>query len=178
MPKITAIETAIPADIMPNLLLVRIHTDEGWIGCGETYYTPHAIEALIHDWMAERLLGADPLAIESHWRFLYERCTAFGYPGAELRALSALDVALWDILGQATNRPIHQLLGGAVRERIPVYNTCGGPSYGANASSDAAPAHPGWPGYGDVGQPGPIQGRSKEAPEEEVFWDNRTRGRV
>ena len=92
MPKITAIETAIPADIMPNLLLVRIHTDEGWIGCGETYYTPHAIEALIHDWMAERLLGADPLTIESHWRFLYERCTAFGYPGAELRALSALDV--------------------------------------------------------------------------------------
>jgi galactonate dehydratase len=158
MPKITAIETAIPADIMPNLLLVRIHTDEGWIGCGETYYTPHAIEALIHDWMAERLLGADPLTIESHWRFLYERCTAFGYPGAELRALSALDVALWDILGQASGQPIHQLLGGAVRDRIPVYNTCGGPSYGANAKADAsAPAHPGWPGYGDIGQPGPLQ---------------------
>lgn len=160
MPKITAIETAIPADIMPNLLLVRIHTDEGWIGCGETYYTPHAIEALIHDWMAERLLGADALVIESHWRFLYERCTAFGYPGAELRALSALDVALWDILGQASNQPVYQILGGAVRERIPVYNTCGGPSYGARAgagAADAAPAHPGWPGYGDVGQPGPLQ---------------------
>ena len=75
MSRITAIETIVPSGIMPNLLLVRIHTDDGLVGHGETYYTPHAIEALIHDWFAERLLGADALAIESHWRFLYERCT-------------------------------------------------------------------------------------------------------
>ena len=49
MPTITKIETAIPAGIMPNLVLVRISTDEGQVGCGETYYTPHAIEALIHE---------------------------------------------------------------------------------------------------------------------------------
>ncbi len=157
MPVITAIETVIPADIMPNLLLVRVHTDAGWVGCGETYYTPHAIEALIHDWMAERLLGADPLAIESHWRFLYERCSAFGYPGAELRALSALDVALWDILGQASGQPIYRLLGGPVKDRIPVYNTCGGPSYGASINDAAPPRHPGWPGYGDIGERGSLQ---------------------
>ena len=66
MPKITAIETVVPARIMPNLILVRIHTDEGLIGCGETYYTPHAIEGLIHDWMAERLLGAEATDIEAH----------------------------------------------------------------------------------------------------------------
>ena len=54
MPTITAIETTIPSGIMPNLILVRIHTSDGLIGCGETYYTPHAIEALIHDWMAQR----------------------------------------------------------------------------------------------------------------------------
>ncbi len=71
MSRITSIETAIPSGIMPNILLVRIHTDDGLVGCGETYYTPHAIASLIHDWMAERLLGADALAIESHWRFLY-----------------------------------------------------------------------------------------------------------
>ena len=93
MPNITAIETVIPADVMPNLILLRIHTDEGLIGCGETYYTPQAIEALVHDWMAERLIGADARRIEAHWRFLYERCTAFGSPGAEMRALSAIDVA-------------------------------------------------------------------------------------
>ena len=73
MSKITGIETAMPSDIMPNLLLVRVHTDDGFIGHGETYYTPQAIASLIHDWMAERLLGADALAVEAHWRFLYER---------------------------------------------------------------------------------------------------------
>ena len=59
MPKIVAIETATPSHIMTNLLLVRIHTDDGLVGCGETYYTPSAIEAIIHDWMAERLIGAE-----------------------------------------------------------------------------------------------------------------------
>ncbi|QDU97070.1 mandelate racemase/muconate lactonizing enzyme family protein [Lignipirellula cremea] len=155
MSKIVAVETIIPDDIMSNLLLLRIHTDDGLIGHGETYYTPHAIAALVHDWMAERLLGGDALAIESHWRFLYDRCSAFGQPGAELRALSAIDVALWDILGQACGQPVYRLLGGPVRPSIPVYNTCGGPTYGAGESRVAK--HPGWPGYGDVGQAGPLQ---------------------
>lgn len=157
MPRITAIETTIPADIMPNLILVRVHTDDGQVGCGETYYTPHAIEALIHDWMAERLLGAEATDIESHWRFLYERCTAFGAPGAEMRALSALDVALWDILGQVCGQPIWKLLGGCVQPRVRIYNTCGGPGYGALQSAPHVVRHPGWPGYGDEGRPGPLQ---------------------
>jgi L-alanine-DL-glutamate epimerase-like enolase superfamily enzyme len=158
MPKITAIETAIPADIMPNLILVRVHTEDGLIGCGETYYTPHAIEALIHDWMGQRLLGAECTDIESHWRFLYERCCAFGTPGAEMRALSAIDVALWDLLGQVCGQPIWKLLGGAVQNSVPIYNTCGGPGYGAiKGASALTPKHPGWPGYGDEGSPGPLQ---------------------
>ena len=155
MPRITAIETAIPHGIMSTLLLVRVHTDDGLVGCGETYYTPHAIASLIHDWMAARLLNADALAIESHWRWLYERCTPFGHPGAEMRALSAIDLALWDILGQVTGQPVYRLLGGPVRESIPVYNTCGGPSYGA--FQEPGPAHPGWPGYGSPGKPGPLE---------------------
>ena len=154
MTKITAIETILPSDIMPNLLLLRIHTDDGLVGHGETYYTPHAIASLIHDWMAERLIGADALAVESHWRFLYERSRSFGQPGAEMRALSAIDLALWDILGQSCGKPIWQLLGGPVRENIRIYNTCGGPDYGA---SKDAKVHGGWPGYGDEGEPGPLQ---------------------
>lgn len=156
MPKITAIETAVPADIMTNLVIVRIHTDDGLIGCGETYYTPQAIESLIHDWMAERLLGAEATDIESHWRFLYERCTAFGYPGAEMRAISAIDVALWDILGQVCGEPVWKLLGGATQPKVRIYNTCGGPGYGTQKEGDRG-KHPGWPGYGDQGQPGPLQ---------------------
>ncbi len=158
MPKITAIETVIPSDIMPNLILLRIHTEDGLIGCGETYYTPHAIEALVHDWMAERLIGAEATDIEAHWRFLYERCTAFGAPGAEMRALSAIDVALWDILGQVCGQPVWKLLGGAVQPRVRIYNTCGGPGYGAiKQASSNTEKHPGWPGYGDEGEPGPLQ---------------------
>ena len=68
-----------------------------------------------------------------------------------MRALSAIDIALWDILGQACGQPIYRLLGGPVRESIPVYNTSGGPSYGALVGAGRAPRHPGWPGYGDIG---------------------------
>ena len=158
MPKITAIETSIPSAIMPNLILVRIHTDAGLIGCGETYYTPHAIQSLIHDWMAERLIGAEATDIEAHWRFLYERCSAFGAPGAEMRALSAIDVALWDILGQVCGQPVWKLLGGQSQSSVAIYNTCGGPGYGAvKGNSAETPGHPGWPGYGDEGEPGPLQ---------------------
>ena len=160
-PRITAVETLIPDDLMPGLMLLRLHTDAGQvggeqvIGHGETYYVPHAVASAIHDWMARRLLGADAAAIESHWRFLYERVTAFGGRGAELRAISAIDLALWDILGQLCGQPVWRLLGGPVRDRVPVYNSCGGPTYGRRPKGD--PNAQGWPGHGDLGKPGPLQ---------------------
>jgi galactonate dehydratase len=150
--RVTAIETCIPGEIMQGLVLLRVHTDAGIIGHGESYYIPHAVASVIHDWMARRLLGADALAIESHWRFLYERSANFGARGAELRAISAIDVALWDILGQVCKQPIYRLLGGPVRDRVAVYNSCGNPTYGRNVGGD-----PGWPGYGTIGTPGPLQ---------------------
>lgn len=174
-PRITRVETLIPTERMPGLMMLRLHTDAGTvggdpvIGHGETYYIPEAAAAVLHDWMARRLLGADAAAIESHWRFLYERITAFGGTGAELRALSAVDLALWDILGQLTERPVWRLLGGPVRDRVPVYNSCGGPFYGVRGSNaqitatgsaatvSAAAASAGWPGHGDPGRPGPLE---------------------
>lgn len=160
-PRIVAIETAVPHDLMPGLLAVRIHTDAGSvrgepvIGNGETYYIPTAAAAVIHDFMAPRLLGASAEATESHWRFLYERVTAFGGAGAELRALSAIDLALWDIAGQLAGKPVWKLLGGPVRDAVPVYNSCGGPFYGR--TNRRTPAASGWPGHGDPGQPGPLE---------------------
>jgi len=106
---------------------------------------------MLHDWMARRLLGQDALAIESHWRFLYERAANFGVRGTELRALSALDLALWDILGQVCNQPVYRLLGGPVRDKIPVYNSCGNPQYGPSRTG-----RKGWPGFGSIGDPGPL----------------------
>lgn len=160
-PRIVALETAVPHDVMPGLLALRIHTDADSvdgipvIGHGETYYIPTAAAAVIHDFMAPRLLGADARTIESHWRFLYERITAFGGTGAELRALSAVDLALWDISGQLTQQPVWRLLGGSVRDAVPVYNSCGGPFYGR--SNRKTPSASGWPGHGDPGQPGPLE---------------------
>ena len=148
---VTAIESVQVLEFFPDLLLVRIHTDEGIVGHGETYYCAEAVQAMLHDWMARRLLGEDALAIESHWRFLYERAANFGVRGTELRALSALDVALWDIFGQVCNQPVYRLLGGPVRDKILVYNSCGNPQYGPSTTG-----RKGWPGFGTIGEPGPL----------------------
>ena len=121
--KITRLET-IWIDEQPNTLWVQIHTDDGLIGLGETYYVPRAVSAMIHDVFATLLLGRSPFDIENHWNNLFSTVNFFGYAGAETRAISAVDVALWDIVGQATGQPIYNLLGGRNRDRIAIYNTC------------------------------------------------------
>jgi L-alanine-DL-glutamate epimerase-like enolase superfamily enzyme len=128
--KITRIETIRLGDY-PNLLFVGVHTDTGLVGWADTFYMADAVRGYVHDFAAPMLLGHNPLAIELHWRRLYEVIAHIVGKGAELRALSAIDVALWDLFGQATGLPVWQLLGGAARDRIPTYNTCGGPGYGA-----------------------------------------------
>ncbi len=126
--KLTRIETIHLAE-HATLLFVRLHTDEGLVGYGETKYAPAALRGFIHDYAAPLLLGTDPLAIDRHWRTIYDNGVRCGVLGVEMRALSALDIALWDILGQAAGMPIYQTLGGASHDRMPVYNTCAGPVY-------------------------------------------------
>jgi L-alanine-DL-glutamate epimerase-like enolase superfamily enzyme len=126
--KITAIETIRLPD-RPNLLLAQVHTDQGLIGLGETSRGALAVEAQIHDLVAPYLLGKDPLAIQAHSRQLLATYLGFASSSAETRAASVIDIALWDIFGQALGQPIYQLLGGASRERIRAYNTCAGYNY-------------------------------------------------
>jgi L-alanine-DL-glutamate epimerase-like enolase superfamily enzyme len=126
--KITAIETIQLAEF-PNLFWVHVHTDAGLVGLGEAFFGPSAAVAYIHESAAPRLLGQDPLAIDRHSRTLLDAYVGFSGSGAEMRGLSALDIALWDIFGQATGQPIHQLLGGLSRPSIRVYNTCAGYRY-------------------------------------------------
>lgn len=125
--KIRALET-IQLPGYPNQLYVQVHTDAGLTGLGETRNGAAAVAAWIHETAAPALLGRDPLAIEANWRAL-EPMLGFAGTGAECRGRSALDIALWDLLGQAAGLPLWQLLGGRVRERIPLYNTCAGPGY-------------------------------------------------
>lgn len=128
--QITKIDT-IQIEGFPRLIFVQVHTDEGIIGVSDTYYATEAVRGYIHQWVAPLLLGKDPFQIERHWNTLYAQNSArWGGTGVEMRALSALDAALWDILGQALGVPIYQLLGGLAHDSIPTYNTCGGPMYG------------------------------------------------
>ena len=108
----------------PNLLWARVHTSAGAVGLGETYYLPGAVERVIHDLAAELFIGQPAGAISKLWSDFFSCANFFGFAGAEMRALSALDVALWDALGQSAGLPLYQLLGGASRSAVPAYNTC------------------------------------------------------
>ena len=125
--KITKIETLRLTEY-GNLCWVRVHTDAGIVGLGETFMGPQAVEAYIHETVAPYLLGKDPLQVDMHWRELYGYL-GFRSSGVEMRGNSAVDIALWDIWGKATNQPIYQLLGGKSRDSIRTYNTCAGYEY-------------------------------------------------
>ncbi len=126
--KITAIQTINLAEF-PNVVWVQVHTDAGIVGLGETFYMAQPVIAHIHESCAAYLLGKNPLEIDKHnWNFL-RSYIGFKASSAEMRAASALDIALWDIFGQATKQPVYQLLGGAAREKIRAYNTCAGYRY-------------------------------------------------
>ena len=131
--KITALETLRIGE-HPNLLWVRVHTDEGLVGLGETWFGAASVEADMHERIAALVLGEDPSRLE-HLNRRMRPYAGFCGTGAEIRALSALDVALWDIAGKAQGRAICDLLGGRTREAIPVYNTCAGPSYVSKTSA-------------------------------------------
>jgi L-alanine-DL-glutamate epimerase-like enolase superfamily enzyme len=125
--KITELETVRVGEF-PNLCYVRLHTDEGVSGLGETFFGAEAVSAWVHETAAEYLLGKDPLSIDAHWQAL-NPFVGFNATGIENRGRSAIDIALWDLLGKVCGQPIHQLLGGASRERIRTYNTCAGYRY-------------------------------------------------
>ena len=108
----------------PNLLWVLIRTSAGVTGLGETYYLPAAVESVVHDLAAPLLIGQPSGSIKKIWTTLFSCANFFGFAGAEMRAISALDIALWDALGQSAGLPVHQLLGGACATSVPAYNTC------------------------------------------------------
>lgn len=121
--KITAIETLQWASY-PRLLVVRVHTDTGLVGLGETVDKIPGAKAALHGTVAPLILGQDPLDIEGLWRFVMDNIMYHGFAGAETRALSAVELALWDIMGKEYSAPLYHLLGGKTREAIPTYNTC------------------------------------------------------
>ena len=125
--KITKLETVRVAE-RQNLLWILVHTDEGITGLGETFFGAETVEAYIHEYVAPRAIGRDPLQIDLLAADLVGYL-GFRSSGAEVRGNSAFDIALWDIFGKVTGQPIAQLLGGFSRREIRTYNTCAGTEY-------------------------------------------------
>jgi galactonate dehydratase len=125
--KITALQTIRIAE-RPNLIWLQVHTDQGLVGLGETFFGAGTVEAHVHDYIAPRVIGRDPLEIDKLSGDL-AGYLGFRSSGAEVRGNSAFDIALWDIFGKATGQPIAQLLGGFTRRAIRTYNTCAGSDY-------------------------------------------------
>ncbi|MCI1930227.1 MAG: mandelate racemase/muconate lactonizing enzyme family protein [Clostridia bacterium] len=121
--KITAVETIqLPAH--PRHIWVMIHTDEGITGIGEATDKVELTKIAVHNFCAEIILGQNPLENEKLWATMYDSANYTGYMGAEMRAIGAVDMALWDIKGKAANMPVYDLLGGKTQESLRVYNTC------------------------------------------------------
>ena len=117
------------ADGSQDALIVRVHTDEGITGVGEIDSLPYVAKAVIEapashaiaSGLGALLVGEDPLDIDAAWQRLYSGSIYYGRRGVAVHAISGIEIALWDIAGQAAGKPIHELLGGAKRDRVKAY---------------------------------------------------------
>ncbi len=108
-----------------NSMLVKIETDEGIYGWGEggQYGPAEPVKACIDHVLAPAIMGRDPLDKGIIWNELYQMTRDYGQKGTYIEAISAIDIALWDICGKALNVPVTKLLGGAQRTSISAYAT-------------------------------------------------------
>lgn len=114
-----------------DAVVVRVHTDEDFIGIGESDTSPEVLRAVVEApyshsscvGLKETLLGKDPLQIDDRWQEMYASSTYLGRRGAAIHAISAIDIALWDIAGQARGVPVCELLGPRAHADLPAYGT-------------------------------------------------------
>jgi L-lyxonate dehydratase len=102
-------------------LVVEVFTDGGHVGIGNAALAPRVSQQVIDVYLKPLLIGQDPWDLELLWQHMYRKTIAFGRKGIGMVAISAVDIALWDILGKAAGQPVYRLLGGRTKPRIPVY---------------------------------------------------------
>ncbi|MEU1293763.1 mandelate racemase/muconate lactonizing enzyme family protein [Streptomyces sp. NPDC005840] len=120
-----------PCEWGEDAFIVRIHTDTGLVGVGESDSSPAVLRAIVETpashstcrGLREILIGRNPLDIDGLWRAMLDESSYMGRSGAAVHAISAIDIALWDLAGQHAGVPVHHLLGGALRDSIPAYGT-------------------------------------------------------
>jgi L-rhamnonate dehydratase len=110
-------------------IIVKVYTDEGIVGYGEVDSSPSVIKAIIDAPISHRIcqglgqaiIGEDPFEVEKIWEKMYFVSTFYGRRGATIQAISGIDIAIWDIIGKALNKPVYKLLGGEFRPRVRTY---------------------------------------------------------
>src|SRR6186713_328154 len=119
--KITQLETFLTHAGLRNYLFLRLTTDTGLTGIGEASleWQERAVECLLHDWVQEQVIGADPRDVES----LAARMIRDQYQGGAtiMTAISGVEIACWDLIGKAAGQPVYELLGGRARETLLAY---------------------------------------------------------
>ncbi|MBL1379552.1 L-rhamnonate dehydratase [Zobellella iuensis] len=101
--------------------VVEVETDDGLVGIGNVALAPRIAKAIIDQYLTPLVLGHDPFDYEYLWQRMYRSTHAWGRKGVAMAAISAIDIALWDLMGKATGRPVFKLLGGRTKEKIPCY---------------------------------------------------------
>jgi L-alanine-DL-glutamate epimerase-like enolase superfamily enzyme len=102
-------------------LIVEVFTDSGHVGIGNAALAPQVTKQVIDLYLSPLLIGHDPWDLEFLWQHMYRKTMAFGRKGIGMVAISAVDIALWDLLGKVARQPVYRLLGGRTKPRIPVY---------------------------------------------------------
>ena len=121
MDQLTLSEASMQTFTFHGWLIVEIFTDDGHVGIGNAALAPPITKQVIDLYLKPLLLGADPWNIEFLWQHMYRKTMAFGRKGIGMAAISAVDIALWDLLGKSAKQPVFRLLGGRTKPRIPVY---------------------------------------------------------
>ena len=103
--------------------IVEVETDEGITGWGECYGPAAVAKTFVETQYKARVIGRDPFDVEAIWEDLYNRIKDYGTTGMAISAISGIDIALWDIMGRAVNKPVHKLIGGAYRSEVIPYAT-------------------------------------------------------
>ena len=114
-------QAAMGAFTFHGWLVVEIYSDDGFVGIGNAALAPQVTKQAIDLYLKPLLLGQNPWDIEFLWQHMYRKTMAFGRKGIGMVAISALDIALWDLLGKSARQPVYRLLGGRTKQRIPVY---------------------------------------------------------
>jgi L-alanine-DL-glutamate epimerase-like enolase superfamily enzyme len=102
-------------------LVVEVFTDDGYVGIGNAALAPRVTKQVVDQYLKPLLIGADPWDVEFLWQHMYRKTLAFGRKGIGMVAISAVDIALWDLMGKSARQPVYRLLGGRTKPRIPVY---------------------------------------------------------